>query len=224
MTSFRDQLHPSWAHELIDLLPILDAIENELRGQNYLPTQENVMRALTSDIADCKVLIVGQDPYPNSEHAMGLSFSIPPKVSKLPPTLQNIYKELESDLRIGKPDNGDLTFWHNQGVVLLNRTLTCQVGQSNSHLKLGWREVTNRCAAVMGSRGVVPILWGQNAFELCEFFDQERVIKSAHPSPLSAYRGFFGSKPFSRANEILARDGGRKISWVKKNSAPQNQI
>ena len=222
MTSFRTQLHPSWTQAMQDLLPLLDEIEGQLLGSNFLPSHESVMKAFSSNLDECKVLIVGQDPYPGTEHAMGLSFSVPPAVSKIPPTLRNIFKELQSDLGIRQPINGDLTHWHEQGVVMLNRTLTCEVGASNSHTNLGWSQITDRCAQVLGQRGAIAIMWGKNAAELSKFFDQEKIITSAHPSPLSAYRGFFGSKPFSRANELLVRDGKSAISWGEKNSAPQH--
>ena len=222
MSSFRSQLHPSWSEALQDLLPLLDEIEVQLLGSNFLPRHEMVMKALSLDLNKCKVLIVGQDPYPGVEHAMGLSFSVPAEVKKIPPTLRNIFKELESDLGVIQPPNGDLTHWHEQGVVLLNRTLSCEVGASNSHTKLGWSQITDRCAQVLGERGVLAILWGKNANELAPFFAQEKIISSAHPSPLSAYRGFFGSKPFSRVNQILEREGQTPILWGKKNSTPQN--
>jgi uracil-DNA glycosylase len=214
MTSFRTQLHPSWAHALQGLLPLLDEIENDLRGDSFLPLTQKVMRALTRDLSESNVLIVGQDPYPNPEHAMGLAFSVPATVTKLPATLRNIYKEVESDLGLGLPTIGDLTRWHEQGVVLLNRTLTCRTGESNSHINIGWREITDRCAQVLGEQGVVSILWGKNAAELSGSFPSDKLITSAHPSPLSAYRGFFGSKPFSRANEILERQGKTQIKWI----------
>jgi uracil-DNA glycosylase len=222
MTSFRNQLHPSWAQAMQDLLPLLDENEEQLLGKDFLPAHQNVMKAFSLDIDQCKVLIVGQDPYPTAEHAMGLSFSVPAQVSKIPPTLRNIFKELESDISDGQPIDGDLTFWHEQGVVLLNRTLTCQVGESNSHLHLGWSQITDRCAQILGERGVIAILWGKNAGELDKYFAEDKVIASAHPSPLSAYRGFFGSSPFSSANKMLERDGKVQIQWIKKNSAPQN--
>lgn len=222
MTSFRSQLHPSWAQALQDLLPLLDQIEKSLLGKNFLPSHENVMKALSLDLDKCKVLIVGQDPYPGAEYAMGLSFSIPIEVRKIPPTLQNIFKELQSDLGACRPVDGDLSHWHEQGVVMLNRTLTCLAGESNSHTNLGWSQITDRCAQVLGHRGVIAILWGNNAAELSKFFAQDKIISSAHPSPLSAYRGFFGSKPFSRVNIILELDGKAGINWVKKNSAPHN--
>jgi uracil-DNA glycosylase len=205
-----------------DLLPLLDEIEAQLRGKKYLPNHENVMKSLSLDLNDCKVLIVGQDPYPSAVHAMGLSFSVPTQVAKIPPTLGNIFKELQSDLGSDQPMNGDLTFWHEQGVVLLNRTLTCEVAESNSHTNLGWSQITDRCAQVLGGRGVIAILWGNNAAELIKYFPMDKVISSVHPSPLSAYRGFFGSRPFSKANRALERDGKPGILWTKKNSAPQS--
>ena len=204
-----------------DLLPLLDEIETVLVDRKFLPNHESVMRALSLDLDTCKVLIVGQDPYPGVDHAMGLSFSVTSQVEKIPATLRNIFKEMASDLKVSQPTSGDLTYLHEQGVVLLNRTLTCDVGVSNSHTKLGWNQITDRCAQVLGQRGVVAVLWGKNAAELAHFFPGEKVIASAHPSPLSAYRGFFGSKPFSRANEMLERDGKSGIIWTKKNSAPQ---
>jgi uracil-DNA glycosylase len=214
MTSFRDQLHPSWAQALHDLLPALDEIEDKLRGQYFLPQHSDVMQALSADLATRKVLIVGQDPYPNGEHAMGLAFSIPANVEKLPATLRNIFKELDADLGLGQPKSGDLKFWHKQGVVLLNRTLTCKSGESNSHIHIGWRTITDRCAQVLASQGAIAILWGNSAAELSGFFPKEKLIASVHPSPLSAYRGFFGSKPFSRVNEILEGEGSPEINWV----------
>ena len=222
MTSFRSQLHPSWAEAMQDLLPLLDEIEGRLLGKNFLPAHENVMKAFSQNLDECKVLIVGQDPYPGFEHAMGLSFSVPAEVRKIPPTLLNIFKELQSDLEVSQPLDGDLTHWHEQGVLLLNRTLTCEAGESNSHTNLGWSQITDRCAQVLGERGVIAILWGKSATELDKFFARDKVIASAHPSPLSAYRGFFGSKPFSRVNMILERDGKAGITWTKKSSAPQN--
>ena len=222
MTSFRSQLHPSWAQALQDLLPLLDEIEKCLLGKNYLPSHENVMKALSLDLDKCKILIVGQDPYPTAEHAMGLSFSVPAQITKIPPTLRNIFKELQSDLSLSQPIDGDLTHWHEQGVVMLNRTLTCVAGESNSHTNLGWSQITDRCAQVLSDRGVIAILWGKNAMELDKFFAHDKVIASAHPSPLSAYRGFFGSQPFSRVNMSLERDGKAGINWVKKNSAPHD--
>jgi uracil-DNA glycosylase len=220
--SFRQQLHPSWAKALEDLLPLLDSIEAALTDKKFLPAHENVMRALSLDLNSARVVIFGQDPYPSTEHAVGLAFSIPPSARKVPPTLRNIFRELESDLGVDRSTNGDLSDWHEQGVVLLNTALTCQDGVSNSHANLGWLEITERCAQILGEKGVASILWGKNAEKLGRFFAAENLIISAHPSPLSSYRGFFGSKPFSRVNEILRSKGQPEILWGKKNSALQS--
>lgn len=222
MTSFRSQLHSSWAQALQDLLPLLDEIEKCLLDKNFSPSHENVMKALSLDLNRSRILIVGQDPYPGVENATGLSFSVPAEIQKIPPTLRNIFKELQSDMGVGQPINGDLTYWHKQGVVMLNRTLTCAAGKSNSHINLGWSQITDRCAEVLGARGVIAILWGKSAAELSTFFEIDKIIASAHPSPLSAYRGFFGSKPFSGANRLLSRDGKEEIEWIKKARPPQS--
>jgi uracil-DNA glycosylase len=214
MSSFRNQLHPSWAAALQGSLELLDEIERDLQNQEFLPSYESVMKAFSRDLAEAKVLIVGQDPYPNPENAMGLAFSIPEGTTKLPATLRNIFKELEDDLKMGSPRSGDLSSWHDQGVVLLNRTLTCKPGESNSHLEIGWRQFTDRCAEILAKQGVVAILWGKNADELSTYFSLDKTISSVHPSPLSAYRGFFGSKPFSRANKILLSEAKSPIKWV----------
>jgi uracil-DNA glycosylase len=220
--SFRQQLHPSWAKALEDLLPLLDSIEEALTDQIFLPARENVMRALSFDLNSARVVIFGQDPYPSAEHAVGLAFSIPTSARKIPPTLRNIFRELESDLGVDRSTNGDLSDWHEQGVVLLNTALTCQDGVSNSHANLGWLEITERCAQILGEKGVASILWGKNAEKLGRCFAAENLIISAHPSPLSSYRGFFGSKPFSRVNEILRSKGQPEIVWGEKNSALQS--
>ena len=172
------------------------------------------MRALSYDFTKAKVLILGQDPYPNPDHANGLAFSVSPTISKLPASLRNIYKELESDLGVAAPLHGDLTSWAEQGVVLLNRTLTCRTGESNSHLRVGWEIFTEACVKALANAGAIAILWGAGAKEASRFFQPERLVMSAHPSPLSAYRGFFGSKPFSKANRAL-RDARREaIDWA----------
>jgi len=211
--SFRTQLHPSWRTLLVSKLDLLDEIEDRLSTEIFLPKADLVMRALSKDFKLSKVLILGQDPYPNPLHPVGLAFSIPADVAKLPPTLRNIFKELGSDLQIPSPLSGDLTPWAEQGVVLLNRSLTCRSGESNSHINAGWREFTDACVAALAQAGRVGILWGANAQELSSYFSEEKLIASAHPSPLSAYRGFFGSRPFSRANQMLLSSGVEPINW-----------
>ena len=210
---FRDQLHPSWRKVLANELDLLDEIESQISLENYLPSHNLVMRAFSSEFDTAKVLILGQDPYPNPSDPVGLSFSIPADKRKLPPTLKNIFKELNTDLGLPLPDHGDLTPWAQQGVVLLNRTLTCRTGQSNSHSKIGWNRFTESCVNALAGSGCVAILWGAGAQELSSYFSAHKLISSAHPSPLSAYRGFFGSKPFSRANEALLTSGIAPIDW-----------
>lgn len=211
MSSFKEQLHPSWQTAMSEHLHLLDEIEEKLSSSQFIPSQENVMRAFVSPFESVKVLIIGQDPYPNSEYAMGLAFSVFPSASKLPQSLNNIFKEYVSDTGNQFPKNGDLSEWTNQGVMLLNRTLTLNPGESNSHQNIGWKEFTFKCAEVLSQRSVVAILWGTHAQELAPLF--ERNIQSAHPSPLSAYRGFFGSKPFSRTNLLLKDAGVTEVNW-----------
>jgi uracil-DNA glycosylase len=213
MTSFRDQLHPGWRELLASSLSLLDKIEGDLEGTDYLPKKRDVLKSLAFDPTLSKVLILGQDPYPNAVDAMGLAFSTARSDGKLPASLRNIYRELSDDLGVLPPVSGDLTHWSKQGVVLLNRTLTCLEGESNSHQDIGWREFTDQVVANLAKMGVVAILWGKNAQEVEHLFPQGVRITSVHPSPLSAHRGFFGSKPFSRANQILLAKGDNPIDW-----------
>jgi uracil-DNA glycosylase len=210
---FREQIHPSWGKVLAGELDLLDEIESKIASESYLPKHDLVMRALSSDFDSAKVLILGQDPYPNPSDPVGLSFSIPPDKRKLPPTLKNIFKELNSDLGAPIPGHGDLTPWAQQGVVLLNRSLTCRSGESNSHSKIGWSTFTEACVSALAGSGCVAILWGAGAQESSKYFSQDKLIVSPHPSPLSAYRGFFGSKPFSRTNSALLASGFAPIDW-----------
>ena len=210
---FREQLHPTWQEALKDSLHLLDEIEEKVSTDSYLPKQELVMRALSRDLRETKVLILGQDPYPNPKYAVGLAFSIPASENDYPSSLKNIFKELKSDVGADAPKSGDLSPWAEKGVVLLNRTLTCRTGESNSHLEFGWRLFTEICVAKIAEIGAVAILWGNNAQECSSYFHPDRLITSPHPSPLSAHRGFFGSKPFSRANAALIAAGSAPINW-----------
>jgi uracil-DNA glycosylase len=207
------QLHSDWQDALSCVRPNIDAIEQELGSRNFLPRFDFVFRALQMPISHGRVVIVGQDPYPNPDFACGFSFSIPPEVPKIPMSLQNILKEVVDDVGATQVRGGDLTPWVDQGVVLLNRVLTLDTGASNSHAKLGWEEVTNEAARVLNEHGAIFILWGKSAGELSQFTDPLRTISGVHPSPLSAYRGFFGSKPFSKVNEILRASGETEIIW-----------
>jgi uracil-DNA glycosylase len=184
-------------------------------GRTYLPAGENVLRAFKQPFDDVRVLIVGQDPYPTPGHAVGLSFSVAPDVRPIPKSLINIYKEYCEDLGHPKPGNGDLTPWTENGVLLLNRALTTMPGKPNSHQGKGWEEVTEQAIRALAARGkpLVSILWGRNARNLRPLLDPLPCIESAHPSPMSAAGGFFGSKPFSRANAMLEQQGAAPVDW-----------
>ncbi|MEV6282674.1 uracil-DNA glycosylase [Kribbella sp. NPDC051770] len=184
-------------------------------GRPYLPAGENVLRAFQRPLADVRVLVVGQDPYPTPGHPVGLSFSVAPDVRPVPRSLVNIYKELMADVGVDKPSNGDLTPWADQGVLMLNRVLTVQPGKPGSHRGKGWEAVTEQAIHSLVKRGgpLVAILWGRDAQTLKPMLGSTPYVESAHPSPMSADRGFFGSKPFSRVNALLEQQGGSAIDW-----------
>ena len=207
-----DQLHSDWKLVLSKHKNLIDQIEERLLNIDCAPEFENVFRTLSRSIESSRVVIFGQDPYPSKGHANGLAFSVNKSVSPLPPSLRNIFAELATDVGVERLD-GDLTDWFSQGVLLVNRVLSTQVGTSLAHSDFGWEEVTQSIAQELGKREVVAILWGKNAGELSSFFPAERRIESVHPSPLSAYRGFFGSKPFSRCNQILLSNNQNVINW-----------
>lgn len=211
--SLFNQLHPDWQTALAPLRSNFDVIDAQLIGQEITPSYELVLRSLNTPIDSIRVVIVGQDPYPNPAHANGLAFSVPRNVSPLPASLRNIFKEVVSDCAVVHPDNGDLTRWTEQGVLLLNRVLTALVNQSLAHSSIGWQVITDEVARILGTHEVIAVLWGKSAQELAPYFSDDLVISGVHPSPLSAYRGFFGSKPFSRVNEILAGQGRSSIQW-----------
>jgi uracil-DNA glycosylase len=184
-------------------------------GRGYLPSGANVLRAFTYPFSNVRVLIVGQDPYPTPGHPIGLSFAVDPGVRPIPRSLQNIYKELHDDLGLPIPTSGDLTPWAHNGVMLLNRVLTVRSGVSGSHRGIGWEAVTELAIRALVARGtpLVAILWGRDAGTLRSLLGSTPIIASAHPSPLSASSGFFGSRPFSRANELLVGLGAEPIDW-----------
>jgi len=186
-------------------------------GHGYLPAGENVLRAFTFPFDDVRVLIVGQDPYPTPGHAVGLSFSVAPDVRPLPRSLDNIFREYAADLGHPAPTSGDLTPWAQRGVMMLNRVLTVRPGTPASHRGKGWEAVTECAirALVARSQPLVAVLWGRDAATLKPMLtgDHCMTIESVHPSPLSASRGFFGSRPFSRANQLLAEVGADPIDW-----------
>jgi len=184
-------------------------------GRGYLPSGANVLRAFTYPLPDVRVLIVGQDPYPTPGHPIGLSFAVERDVRPVPRSLGNIYKELRDDLGITPPPHGDLTSWSAHGVMLLNRVLTVQPGLAGSHRGKGWEPVTELAIRALVARDtpLVAILWGRDAANLRSLLGDTPVIESPHPSPLSASRGFFGSKPFSRANALLVEQGAEPVDW-----------
>ena len=212
---------PDWAAALADVEPQIHAMGDWLRselaaGRPYLPSGQNVLRAFTLPLEQVRVLVVGQDPYPTPGHPVGLSFSVGPDVTPLPASLRNMYKELSDDLGIAPPPNGDLSPWFTQGVLLLNRVLTVQPGSPGSHRGKGWEAITQRAIEVLAARGgpLVAVLWGRDARNLTPLLGDIPVVESAHPSPLSASSGFFGSRPYSRVNTLLTEQGAAPIRWA----------
>ena len=185
-------------------------------GRGYLPAGEHILRAFQRPLAEVKVLIVGQDPYPTPGHPVGLSFSVASDVRPLPPSLVNIFKELVDDLGVPVPGCGDLTPWADAGVLLLNRSLTVTPGRANSHRGKGWEPVTECAIQALAKRGdpLAAILWGRDAQTLKSMLGPVPWVESVHPSPLSAHRGFFGSRPFSRVNRLLEEQGGTPVDWA----------
>ena len=176
------------------------------------PEFSSIFRSLSRSIESTHAVIFGQDPYPTRGHAHGLAFSVDQSVTRLPPSLRNIFTELSTDCGVTRK-SGDLSDWFDQGVLLINRVLTTQTGTSLAHENFGWQGVTNSVAQELGKHDVVAILWGKSAGELAQYFHPKWRIESVHPSPLSAYRGFFGSKPFSRCNEILVAHQKSPVNW-----------
>jgi uracil-DNA glycosylase len=217
MVTMFNQLHPGWQELLADQKELLDEISLVLASQKeVVPEKPNIMRAFRFPPEHFRVLIVGQDPYPNAVHATGLAFCVPEGTAPLPPTLRNIIKELRDDLGQNFVATGDISNWANQGVMLLNRSLTTRVGQTAAHFDIGWDIFTSRAIQVLQEvhKGkLVAILWGQRAGELAGDLSLSKVLKSPHPSPLSSYRGFFGSKPFSSCNKLLTESGLPPIDW-----------
>ena len=215
-----DLVHPSWAEALAPVAPLVADMGEYLRaevraGRGYLPAGEAVLRVFTTPLDEVKVLVVGQDPYPTPGHPIGLSFATAPDVRPVPRSLANIYRELHDDLGHVPVAHGDLTSWQRNGVMLLNRVLTVRPGEAGSHRGKGWERVTERAIRTLAERGgpLVAILWGKDAAGLAPMLGDVPFVTSAHPSPLSASRGFFGSKPFSRVNELLVAQGAEPVDW-----------
>ncbi|MCU1402092.1 MAG: uracil-DNA glycosylase [Microbacteriaceae bacterium] len=220
MSELVELVEPGWAAALEPAAGTIAALGDFLRaesasGRGYLPKGDQVLRAFGYPLADVRVLIVGQDPYPTPGHPIGLSFAVNRAVRPLPRSLQNIYRELRDDLGLATPPHGDLSAWAENGVMLLNRVLTVQPGRSGAHRGRGWESVTELAIRSLVARGtpLVAILWGKDAQSLAPLLGSTPVIASAHPSPLSASGGFFGSKPFSRANAALGQLGAPPVDW-----------
>jgi uracil-DNA glycosylase len=222
----RSIVDPGWADALEPVAGRIAAMGDFLRaevaaGRRYLPAGENVLRAFKQPFAEVRVLIVGQDPYPTPGHAVGLSFSVAPEVRRLPGSLVNIFREYSEDLGFPTPATGDLTPWAERGVLLLNRVLTVQPGKPGSHRGKGWEEVTEQAIRALAQRKtaqrqtepLVAILWGRDARTLVPLLQGIPAVESAHPSPYSAASGFFGSRPFSRANHLLEQEGAQPVDW-----------
>ena len=214
------RIDPGWAEALAPVAHEMGAMDDFLRaetaaGRPWLPAGDKIYRAFGHPFDDVKVLIVGQDPYQTPGFPIGLSFAVDPHVRPLPRSLQNIYRELHDDLGLTPPPHGDLTPWAARGVMLLNRVLTVQEGVAGSHRRRGWEAVTEHAIRTLVARRLplVAILWGRDAASLRPLLGDTPVIESAHPSPLSARRGFFGSRPFSRANELLTAQGAAPVDW-----------
>ena len=215
-----DLVDPSWAGALAPVTAQVAALGAFLRaeraaGRGYLPAGGQVLRAFSQPMDEVRVVIVGQDPYPTQGHAVGLAFSVPANLHPVPRSLQNIYQELGTDLGATRPRNGDLSRWAERGVLLLNRVLTVSPGESGSHRGKGWETVTGQAISALAARGgpLVAILWGRDAQTLEPILGQVPCLKSPHPSPMSARTGFFGSRPFSRANDLLRQQGAEPIDW-----------
>lgn len=215
-----DVVHPSWTAILDGVAPALDAVGAHLAveaaaGHAVLPAPERVLRALATPLDDVRVVVVGQDPYPTPGHPVGLAFAVDRAVTPLPGSLRNIYRELHADTGLPVPGHGDLSAWAGRGVLLLNRVLTVRAGAPGSHRRQGWEEVTDAVLRALARRGgpLVAVLWGREAQSLRPVLGDVPVVAGAHPSPLSASRGFLGSRPFSRVDALLTAQGADPVDW-----------
>jgi uracil-DNA glycosylase len=215
-----DLVEPGWARALEPVAGQVAAMgeflrEERAQGRGHLPAGEHVLRAFQHPFADVRVLLVGQDPYPTPGHAVGLSFSVAPGTRPLPASLRNVFQEYQEDLGLPAPSTGDLSPWAERGVCLLNRSLTVAPGEANSHQGKGWEPVTEQAIRALAARGgpLVAILWGRNARTLKPLLGDVPAVESAHPSPLSARNGFFGSRPFSKVDELLVAQGAAPLDW-----------
>ena len=207
------QIDDSWRPLFEDSQTDLAAIEAVIASQRIAPAYENVLRVFGFPIDHYRVVIVGQDPYPTPGYATGLAFSVNAEVTKLPASLKNIFTEYVSDTGFSYPNTGDLSQWANEGVALLNSSLTLNLDDKSEHLSIGWQRITAAALDALADRGCVAILWGSHAQKMGLEFSDTHKIESVHPSPLSAYRGFFGSKPFTKCNQMLISSGQVPVNW-----------
>ena len=207
------QIDKSWQSFFNQHQSELNEILNTIASDRIAPARENIFRVFSYPIDHYRAVIVGQDPYPTPGYATGLAFSVSPEVTKLPASLKNIFTEYVSDTGFSRPENGDLSHWASNGVALLNSSLTINLDDKSDHLKIGWQRFTSAALSVLANHGCVAILWGSQAQKLGTAFPKSHKIESVHPSPLSAYRGFFGSKPFTKCNQLLISSGQMPINW-----------
>lgn len=207
------QIDKSWLPLFAKHKSELTEIQGIITPQRIAPTYENVLRIFNYPISHYRAVIVGQDPYPTQGYATGLAFSVSPEVTKLPASLKNIFTEYVSDTGFSYPINGDLSSWAENGVALLNSSLTLNLDDKSEHLRIGWQSITAAALDILATHGCVAILWGSQAQKLGSKFSNSRQVNSVHPSPLSAYRGFFGSKPFTKCNQLLISVGQAPIDW-----------
>jgi len=207
------QIDNSWQPLFAEYQFELVKIAEVIASQRIAPARENVLRVFTYPISHYRSVIVGQDPYPTPGYANGLAFSVNPEITNLPASLKNIFSEYVSDTGFSYPNSGDLSDWASHGVALLNSSLTLNLDKKTEHLKIGWQRITQAALDVLAARGCVAILWGSHAQKMGSSFRDNQKIQSVHPSPLSAYRGFFGSKPFTRCNQLLIASGQDPIDW-----------
>jgi uracil-DNA glycosylase len=207
------QIDDSWQPLFAEYQSELVKIAEIIASQRIAPARENVLRVFTYPISHYRSVIVGQDPYPTPGYANGLAFSVNPEITILPASLKYIFSEYLSDTGFSYPNSGDLSDWASHGVALLNSSLTLNLDNKTEHLKIGWQRITQAALDVLAARGCVAILWGSHAQKMGSSFSDNQKIQSVHPSPLSAYRGFFGSKPFTRCNQLLIASGQDPIDW-----------
>ena len=207
------QIDKSWQPLFAEHQSVLTKIQEVITAQRIAPAYENILRVFTYPISHYRVVIVGQDPYPTPGYATGLAFSVSSEITKLPKSLKNVFTEYVSDTGFSYPVNGDLSIWANNGVTLLNSSLTLNLDDKSEHLKIGWQGITAAALDLLASQGAVAILWGSHAQKMGSEFPDTHKIESVHPSPLSAYRGFFGSKPFTTCNQLLINSGQDPINW-----------